>query len=279
MSGELAGQVAVVTGGGRGIGRGIAEALAAAGAAVTVTARSPHELAETVALIERAGGQALAHPADVTDEPAMHAAVQATEAHFGPVTLLVNNAGIAGPIEPLWETDLDAWWHCLAVHLKGAAIGAKAVLPGMIARRQGRIINISSAVASRAFPYLTAYSIAKAALLRLTESLTLETREYGLSAFALDPGGVRTSAIDDHLLVSPWTPRAFPFLQQIDREEWGARWTVPVTAPANRCVRLATGAADALSGRLIRVHDDLDALIAGAEAIKQDDLYALRLRT
>jgi NAD(P)-dependent dehydrogenase (short-subunit alcohol dehydrogenase family) len=237
------------------------------------------QLDETVALVERAGGRAAAHAADVTDAEAMDGAVQAAEKRFGPLTLLVNNAGVSGPIEPLWEADLDAWWRCLEVHLKGAAIGAKAALPGMVARRQGRIVNVTSSIAARPTPYLSAYGIAKAALLRLTDSLAAETREHGIGVFALDPGGVRTSLIDDHLLAAPWAVRALPFLESVSPEARGALWTTPPELPGRLCVRIASGAADALTGRVIGVRQDLDSLLRDADTILQADLYTLRLRT
>ena len=156
MANELVGQVALVTGGGRGIGRAIAQALATAGAAIAVTARSEDQLRETVALIERAGGRALALPADVTDRQAVEHLVADIERQLGPVDVLVNNAGIVGPLGPLWEADPEAWRRCLDVNLYGAFLCARAVLPGMVARRRGRIINMSTAISIPA-PYYTAY--------------------------------------------------------------------------------------------------------------------------
>src|SRR5215218_105619 len=109
----LAGQVAIVTGGGRGIGRAIALALADAGAVVVVAARSDAQIRETVALIERDGGRALAVRTDVTDRCAVERLIAEAEQQAGPVDLLVNNAGVFGPIGPLWQTDPDAWWQAL----------------------------------------------------------------------------------------------------------------------------------------------------------------------
>ena len=116
---DLSGQVALVTGGGRGLGQAYAQGLAAAGAAVAVTARSTEQLDESVRLIEAAGGRALAIPADVTDRAAVEHAVATTEQALGPISLLVNNAGIAGPWKVTWETDPDEWWNTLEVNARG----------------------------------------------------------------------------------------------------------------------------------------------------------------
>src|SRR5215470_5527648 len=144
MQQALTGQVAIVTGSGRGIGRAIAQALAQQGAAVTVTARSGEQLAETVALITAAGGRAIAVAADVTDPPAVERVVTQTEQQLGPVDLLVNNAGVMGPIGPLWEAAPEEWWHAMAIHVYGPVLYCRAVVPGMVARRRGRIINVAS---------------------------------------------------------------------------------------------------------------------------------------
>jgi NAD(P)-dependent dehydrogenase (short-subunit alcohol dehydrogenase family) len=140
----LSGQVAIVTGGGRGIGRLVAEALAGAGAAVAVTARSEDELTETVTSITRSRGTALALPGDVSDPRAATRALREVERQLGPVDLLVNNAGISGPIGPVWEVDADEWWRTFEVNLEGVFLFAHAVLPGMVARRRGRVVNMSS---------------------------------------------------------------------------------------------------------------------------------------
>ena len=141
---DLGGQVAIVTGGGRGIGSAIAQKLTKAGAAVAVVARSEDQLAETVTLIEGAGGRAIALPVDVTDQQAVERAVAETEQQLGPVDLLVNNAGVPGPPGPLWESDSGEWWWCIEVNLRGPFLCSRAVLPGMVARGRGRIITTAS---------------------------------------------------------------------------------------------------------------------------------------
>ena len=122
---DLGGQVAIVTGGGRGIGRAMAQALAQAGAAVAEVARSEDQLTETVALIKGAGGRAIALPADVTDQQAVEHMVAETERQLGPVDLLVNNAGGGGQVGPFWEIEPDRWWRCEVLDCRKEGICAK----------------------------------------------------------------------------------------------------------------------------------------------------------
>jgi NAD(P)-dependent dehydrogenase (short-subunit alcohol dehydrogenase family) len=265
---DLRGQVALVTGGGRGIGRAIAQALAAAGAAVAVTARSADELAETVRLIEAAGGRAGALPADVTDRAAVDGVVAAAERAFGPLTLLVNNAGLLQPIGLAWEVDPEAWWRCVEVNLRGPYLCARAVLPGMTARRAGRLVNLASVAAARPIPDGTAYAASKTALVRLTDSLARETAEFGVAVFAVDPGSVAT-AMHAYLGQSAaWLKR---------RGRHAPRYT-PAAQAGALVVGLAAGRADALSGCFLHVSDDLAALAREADAIRADDRYTLRVR-
>ena len=145
--------MAVVTGGGRGLGRVYAQSLASAGATVAVLARSADELAETAAAIRRAGGNAREFPLDIADSDAVRSALAEIEASLAPVDLLVNNAGVIGPIGPFWEIEFDAWWRAVDVNFRGALLCAHAVLPGMVERRRGRIFNLVTAAAP--FAYLS----------------------------------------------------------------------------------------------------------------------------
>ena len=267
---RLDGQVAIVTGGGRGIGRAIAEGLARAGAAVTVLARSEDELAETVRLIESSGGRAIAVVADVTDERAVQDAVERTERELGPVDLLVNNAAVATPVGPAWEVDPDAWWRTVEVNLRGPFLGARAVLPSMLRRRAGRIVNIVAVAAFNTAPFMSAYGGSKAALISFTDDLAAETREHGISVFAIRPGLVQTR-MQDELMASPYVQR---------RRGPQAPALVPADRAAEAVVFVATGKADALSGRFVDVTRDEIAELAGrADEIRQNDLFAMRLRT
>jgi NAD(P)-dependent dehydrogenase (short-subunit alcohol dehydrogenase family) len=272
MSGRLDGQVALVTGGGRGIGRAIGEALAAAGARVALAARSGDELAETVSAVGAGGGVARGWTLDVTDLGAVGGVVAEAEAALGPVTLLVNNAGTAQEPGPLWEADPGDWWRDLEVHVRGAFNCCRAVLPGMVERRRGRVVNIGSLVGARDEPYVTAYACAKAAFFRLTGTLAAETAGHGISVLCVSPGLVRTRMVEQSLLGEAgrrWRPQ----IRAVPPEEY-----TPAQRTGDLLVRIAAGEADPLSGRFLHAEDDLDELLADAGRVAAEDLLTLRLR-
>jgi NAD(P)-dependent dehydrogenase (short-subunit alcohol dehydrogenase family) len=270
MKADLSGQVAFITGGGRGLGRAYAQALAAAGARVAVAARSADQLDETLALIKANGGEAAAFPLDVTNAAAVKAGVEAAEATLGPIDLLINNAGVGLPLGPVWETDPEAWWRTMEVNVRGPMLVCHAVLPGMVARRQGRIINVSSGAGNSPIPYFSAYVTSKAALTRLTEIIAAETQEYGIHVFTINPGLVLTTMTEDAfsedgLKWIPWLKAWFDEQRNITPE-----------FSAQLILWLASGQGDALSGRFISRVDDLAHLMAHADEIRQRDIYNLR---
>jgi NAD(P)-dependent dehydrogenase (short-subunit alcohol dehydrogenase family) len=269
---SLEGQVAVVTGGGRGIGRAIAQTLGAAGAAVAVLARSEGELAETVATIQRAGGRAEAVVADVTVPDAVHDAMQTVERALGPVDLLVNSAGAIKPFGPLWKIDADEWWRTMEVNVRGPLVCSQRVLPGMVERRRGRIVNITSRAGTVSMPYYTSYMASKTALIRFTECLALETREYGVAVFAISPGTVRTK-MTEYSLYSPEGQTWLPWFRQI----FDQHIDVPPERPAALVLDLASGRADALSGRTLSIFDDLEVVLNNATRIEEQNLYSLKM--
>jgi NAD(P)-dependent dehydrogenase (short-subunit alcohol dehydrogenase family) len=269
---SLIGRVVVVTGGGRGIGKAIALGLAKAGAAVAVAARSEDQLTETVREITRLGCRAISLTADVTDPTAVQKMVVEVEETLGSVDLLVNNAGLAGPIGPTWETDPDTWWRCMEVNLRGPMLCSRAVLPRMIAGGGGRIVNVASGAGTFAIPYLGAYVTSKTALIRLTEILALETAPHGVKVFAIEPGTVRTS-MAEHALESEEGRRWMPWFGDIfQRGE-----DVPPDPAADLVVLLASGRVDALSGRFFTIKDDVVALAERACETGLGDLRTLRL--
>jgi NAD(P)-dependent dehydrogenase (short-subunit alcohol dehydrogenase family) len=261
----------LVTGAGRGIGRGIAMALAGDGARVGVLARSGEEVAETAELIRQAGGTAHPVTADVTDPDSVARAVAAVEAALGSIDGLVNNAGIVGPIAPFWETAIADWRHTIEVDLVGPAICARLVLPGMIARGSGRIVNVVTGMIPT--PHYSAYGTGKAGLVRFSESLAVELRPHGVAVFAMGPGTVRT-AMSMRSLKSPEGQRWIPSFARIFEEGLD----LPMERPAQLAVDLLSGRHDDLAGLVVTPHDDLELLQSRLDEVRSEDLYTLRLR-
>jgi NAD(P)-dependent dehydrogenase (short-subunit alcohol dehydrogenase family) len=265
-------QVAVVTGGGRGIGRAIARTLAAAGASVAVFARTDAEIRETVSIIRGADGIADGWTVDVTDARATEEAIERVNTQWGEIDLLVNNAAIGGPIGPCWESSPDEWWRTLDVNVRGPLVCTHAVVGRMIARRRGRIINVVSAALP--IPYFSGYMSSKSALIRFTECLAIEAKPFSVSAFAMSPGTVRT-AMSERSLNSPEGRRWLPWFRRMFDEGLDA----PVERPAGLVLSLASGKYDELSGLTISPLDDLEAMRAALTTIDREKLYTMRIRT
>jgi NAD(P)-dependent dehydrogenase (short-subunit alcohol dehydrogenase family) len=248
--------VALVTGGGRGIGRRVAAALAEDGWSVAVSARTRAQVEESAAAI---GG--LAIEADVSRREDVERMVAEVEGGLGPIDLLVNNAGISGwENEGAWEVPVEDWWHVFEVNVLGPYLCCRAVLPGMLERGRGRIVNVGSGASYLPGSSSTAYAASKAAVGRFGETLANQLEGTGIPVFTISPGLVRTEMTEDAFADdAPWTP--------------------PELAP-RLVVELASGRLDALSGRYIHAeHDqDLEALARRADEILANDLNAIRLR-
>ncbi|MGB6449995.1 MAG: SDR family oxidoreductase [Steroidobacteraceae bacterium] len=260
MAGQLAGEVAVVTGAGRGFGKAIALGFAREGAAVTVTSRTRAELDAAAADITAAGGRALPVAGDVTRPDDVDRVVAATEKQWGPVSLLVSNAGVPGPFGPMWTVDPDAWWAAQQVHIRAPFLYLQRVLPGMTQRRAGRVIIISAIASRLVAPYLSAYCVGKIAQTRITAEVAAETRDLGVSVFAIDPGFVFTG-IAEETMNSPDAHRWLPGMVARLREQQGSPGRdADLARCVQRCLDLASGRFDALSGRYMELGDDIEAM-------------------
>jgi NAD(P)-dependent dehydrogenase (short-subunit alcohol dehydrogenase family) len=189
---DIAGEVALVTGASSGIGEHFARVLANAGAKVVLAARRADRLAALAGEIEADGGECLALTCDVTKQSSIAAAIAAAEDRLGPLSILVNNAGVVVS-KPLFEHTEEDWDYVVDTNLKGAWLAAREFAHHLVGRkRPGRIINISSILASRTIGRVPAYCAAKAGLSHLTQVLAMELARYGILVNALAPGYIET---------------------------------------------------------------------------------------
>ena len=243
---ELGG-VALVTGASTGIGRHLVEGLAARGMAVAGLARSEERLRTAMAEVaEATGGRTLAVAADVTDRASVEAAVGEVREQLGPIDLLVNNAGLIDAAEePLWEADPDEWRNVVASHIRGGFLLSRTVVPWMLLRNRGRVVNIASGQSLRVRPEFSAYGVGKTGLMRITEALAGALEGSDVRAFDLSPGVVETQMTRGMSMWRGYTD-----------------WTPPERV-VEFVAAIAAGRLDQWSGRFLRVGADDPDVLAG----------------
>src|SRR3954451_12678567 len=261
---ELSG-VALVTGASTGIGRHLAEGLARRGMAVAGLARNGERLTPAMAEVAAStGGRTLAVAADVTDRESVAAAVEKAVEELGQIDLLVNNAGLIDAAEePLWEADPDQWWDVVSSHLKGAFLLCRTVVPWMVLRNHGRIVNIASGQSLRARPEFSAYGVGKTGLMRITEALAGALEGSDVHAFDLSPGVVDTQMTRGMSMwrgFTDWTPpeRVVEFVAAVaagELDQWSGRF-LRVGADELDTVRALTPQGAARQLRLLPYGDD-----------------------
>jgi 3-oxoacyl-[acyl-carrier protein] reductase len=189
---DLEGRVAVVTGGARGIGFSCAERLAASGAAIVLWDLDRDTLARAKETLEHKGAKVAGAILDITDDAAVDRAASDSEAAFGKIDILINNAGITGPNKPTWDYAPAEWRKVIEVDLTGAYLCCRALVPGMVRRGYGRIVNIASVAGKEGNPNAPAYSAAKAGLIALTKSLGKELANAGVIVNCVTPAAAKT---------------------------------------------------------------------------------------
>lgn len=254
-------RIAVVTGAGRGLGRGVAVALARRGHPVIGVARSAPQLAETADIVQAAGGQMLTRPTDVSDPAAVAAMAAFVHEQLGPPSILVNAAGVFGPIALIRDTDARAWIETIMVDAIAPYLTTRAFVGDMIDAGWGRIVNITSAASLHPPGALnSAYATAKVALNQLTRHTAAEVAGTGVTANVIHPGDVKTDMWQDiHDRVADMGPEAEPYRQ------WAA-WVAETGGdPPEKAVELVlrlTGDEGAdVNGRFCWIEDPLQAPI------------------
>jgi len=270
---KLKNKVAVITGAGRGIGKAISEGFAQEGAAVVLIARTKSELEKTTERIQTFGRRVLAIPADVSDSNSVDDFFKIVLEEFGGIDILVNNAGRQFPIGPLVENDTKDWIETIMVNLVGTVLCCKAVLPGMIERRQGKIINLSGGGATAPRPNFSAYAASKAAVIRLTETIADEVRPFNIQVNAIAPGAINTKMLDEVFAAGDAAGEVA--LSQAKRQKQGGGDSLDMVV--NLAVSLASDESGTLTGKLISAqHDPWREWAGKAEELNATPLYTIR---
>jgi NAD(P)-dependent dehydrogenase (short-subunit alcohol dehydrogenase family) len=274
---ELQGKTAIVTGAGGKVGRALAAEFARAGANVVCCGRRRHRLEETVHAIQEEGGRGLVAPTDVSQWSEVQGMVRAALDAFGQIDLLFNNAGSFRSVGPVWEADPQMWWADVKTNLLGSMHCCRAVLPHMIARNCGVLINMDGGGGSLG-PNVggSGYGCSKAAICRFTEGLALELERegYGVFAFCMMPGFV-VSEMTDYLVS---TPERLKWQQHVPAMKGSAAEFAP-QACARATMKLLQVAGSELNGRVFYVDTDFERIRKHKDRIKTEDLYVLHLTT
>ncbi|MEM9743663.1 MAG: SDR family oxidoreductase [Pseudomonadota bacterium] len=258
MTVDLADQVVLITGANRGIGREMATALGRHRAQVALTARDPDTLLDVAKTIDASGGTSSRFQLDVCNAASVERAVDTVINRYGRIDLLINNAGIGDGTELPWEQSVDALQAVLDVNLLGPFRVTRAVMPHMQRAGSGRIVDVGSLIGANPNPRATPYAVSKAALFRWNSCLAAGAEPFGVKVFIISPGLVRTDMT------------SIPRFDDIPADQW-----VPIEKTGELIVALASGRADALSGRFIHAMDDLNALVAAADDIQDRNLQTL----
>jgi NAD(P)-dependent dehydrogenase (short-subunit alcohol dehydrogenase family) len=274
---RLAGRYAIITGASQGFGEAIAEHYVAEGASVILCARNSaavETVAQRLGATAKAGQKVLARKVDVSDVSQIAALVQTAVDAFGRIDVLVNNAGVYGPMGPTHEVDAAEWMHAVSINLFGVFHACRAVTPIMIAQKFGKIVNISGGGATNPLPRITSYAASKAAVVRLSESLSLELKEHGIDVNSIAPGALATQMMRQLLDAGPDKVGADFYARMTKINAEGG---TPLHVGAELAVYLASEESNGITGRLISaVWDPWRKLADHVEDLAATDIYTLR---
>ncbi len=270
-------RVSLITGGSRGLGEAIAEALITDGHSVMLCARDFNALEEVkVRLSPKCvpGRRVSVQVCDVTEPAQVTNLVDVTLETYGHLDVLINNAGVYGPMGLLEDIDWEDWVRAIHINVMGTVLPCRSVLPHFKARGQGRIINISGGGATNPLPRISAYAASKAAVVRFTETLALEVASQGITVNAVAPGALNTQLMDQLLAAGPDTVGKTFYEKMRQIHSSGG---TPLEVGASLCSYLASDRGGSVNGRLISaVWDPWREFEAHAEDIAGSDVYTLR---
>ena len=265
----FSGRNVLITGAGRGIGKRIALGFAGQGAVVGLLARSSAELQAAQLEIEHAHGKAIALCADVRSYQQVADAAAEMAAHYGPACCLVAAAGVQGPIGPFANVSLDGAHDALETNVLGVMNAIRAVLPGMMERRSGKIVVVTGGGAGTARPNFAPYAASKAAVVRLVECIAAEVNSHNIQINTFAPGGAYTSMTDEILLAGELAGATELHDAQQIRDTGG----IPAERQIAVALFLASDRSNHINGKMIHVNDDLKRLEQGSF---RPDTYTLR---
>jgi len=277
MNQPLTGRNAIVTGASQGLGQAIAKAYVAAGASVLMCARSHAPLDEAradVAAIAGSGQQVESIADDVSSEADVKTVATRAFSMFPQVHILVNNAGVYGPMGTSETVDWDAWVRAMEINVYGSVLPCRALVPHFKAHRYGKIIQISGGGATNPLPRISSYAASKAAIVRFVESLALEVREFRIDVNSIAPGLLNTRLLDEVLAAGPDAvgPEFYKRMTQ-GKAEGGT----PLERPAALAVYLGSAESDGITGRLLSaVWDPWENLANRRTELDETDVYTLR---
>lgn len=277
MTRPLEGRSALITGASQGLGLAIAREYVAAGASVVLCARDAERLehaSREVAALAGPAQRVVARAADVSRKEEADALARAALEAFPDLHVLVNNAGVYGPMGPIEDVDWDAWVRAIEINLLGSVLMARALLPHFKARQYGKIVQLSGGGATAPLPRISAYAASKAAVVRFAETLAEEVRGDGIDVNAVAPGPLNTRLLDDVLAHGPSGVGEEFYARAVRQRDEGG---VPLETGARLVVFLGSAASDGITARLLSaVWDPWESLPEHREDLDRTDVYTLR---